>query len=113
MEENPDVCTVAGARTFQCGGHVQATACFAKSFRIVAPAFLVEIHCEHEAGFVLQHRIDAHDEIFAGVILAREVPSDRLLRHGKKSLMPTFAAFDSGLFADAPDPLIAASGLIA
>ena len=61
----------------------------------------------------MEHRIDAHDEIFALVILTGKVPSDRLVRDGEESLMRTIAALNSGLFADPMDPFVGANRLIA
>jgi hypothetical protein len=42
-----------------------------KRRRILLPASFVEIHCEEEAGFVLQHRVYAGDKRLAVVSLAR------------------------------------------
>ena len=43
---------VAGPRTLQCGGHIESLAGFEKSFRILLPAFTVEVHRQEETGLV-------------------------------------------------------------
>src|SRR6266446_1136172 len=113
VEENPDVRAITGARTFQCGWDVQVTAGFPKCLRVLSPTLLIEINCEEKTGLVLKHRIDAHDEILALIVLAREVPSDRLVRNREESLVRTIAALDSGLFAYSPYQFVGASRLIA
>jgi hypothetical protein len=113
VEENPDVCAVAGARTFQRGRDLQVAACLPKRLGVLSPPVLVEIDRQEKAGFVRKHRIDAQDEGLALVILAGEMPSDRLVRNGEESLMPTIAALDPGLFAYALDPFVGANRLVA
>src|SRR5258708_54993 len=112
VEENPNVCSVTGARALQRGWNAQTTASFPKCLRVLSPAFLVEIDGQEKAGFVLKHRIDAHDEILALIILTREVPPDCLIGDGEKALMRTIAAFDPGFLANALNPFVAADRLI-
>jgi len=52
------------------------------------------------------HRINAHDEITAPVVLTSQVPAKRIISYGKKTLVGAFGTFDSGLFADSLDPFI-------
>src|ERR1700730_17187356 len=94
VEENPDVRAVAGARTFQRGRDIQVTAGFPKRASVFAPPPFIEVDCQEETGLVLQHRIDAHDEILALIVVAGEVPEDCLVRNSEKALTQTIAALD-------------------
>src|SRR5260370_825059 len=94
LKENPDVCAVPGARTFHRGGDVQVAACFPKCLCVFSPTLLVEINYQEETSLVQKHRIDAHNEILSLIVLTGEVPSDRLVRDRKKSLMWTITALD-------------------
>jgi hypothetical protein len=102
-----------GARALQRGWNAQTTASFPKCLRVLSPTFLVEIDGQEKTGFVLKHRIDAHDEILALIILTREVPPDCLIGDGEKALMRTIATFDPGFLANTLNPFVAADRLIA
>ena len=86
-----------------------AAARFQDRSRILLPLRLVEIGRQEEAGFVLEHRVDAHDEVAAGVVLARKMPADHFVGDGQETVMRTGGAFDLGLLAQAPHPLVAAA----
>jgi len=58
-------------------GNVEVPACFQKGRYVLAPPCLVEIDAEEKAGLVKEHRINAHDEVFAITVFAAEVPPDR------------------------------------
>ena len=77
------------------------------------PSCFVKIGGQKETGFIQQHRVDAHDEIMAKIVLTPQMPLNRIVSHGKKTLVGTFATFDSGLFADSLNPFITANWRIA
>ena len=77
------------------------------------PRRFVEIGRQEETGFIQQHWIDAHDEIAAMVVLTPQMPPNRIVSYGKKTLVRTFGTFDSGLFADSLDPFITTGRRIA
>ena len=81
--------------------------------RILLPMRLVEIGRQEEAGLVLKHRVDAHDEITAGIILAGKMPANHIVGDGKEAAMRAFGALDLGLLAQAPRPLVGTRRLIA
>ena len=104
LEEQPDVPAVAGARSLQSGRQVHAAARFQDGSCIFLPMRLVEIGGQEEAGLVLKHRIDAHDEIAAVVISAREMPANHFVGDGKEAAMRAVGALDLGLLAQAREP---------
>jgi hypothetical protein len=59
------------------------------------------------------HRINAHDEITAMVVLTPQMPANHIVIYGKKTLVGTLGTFDPWFFADALDPLIATHWRIA
>ena len=74
---------------------------------------LVKIGRQEEAGLIQEHRIDAHDEVAAVVILAGEVPANDIVGDREKTAVGAVVTLDPGLLADAPDPFIGAGRLIA
>src|SRR5580700_2426125 len=72
-KEEPNMTAVAGSRAFQHGGRIEPPAGFEESCRIRLPSFAVKVHRQKEAGFVLQHGIDTHDEIEAPIVSPRKV----------------------------------------
>jgi hypothetical protein len=62
---------------------------------------------------IQKHRINAYDEITAMVVMTLQVPTNHVVRYGKKTLVETFGTFDPWLFADALDPFITTHRCIA
>jgi hypothetical protein len=81
-------------------------ASFQKRGDIVPPGCFVKIGGQEETGFVQKHRINAHDEITAMVVPTPQMPTNYLVRYGKKTLVRAFGTFDPWFFADALHPLI-------
>jgi len=59
------------------------------------------------------HRINAHDEIMAMVVLTPQMPANYIVTYGKKTLVGALGTFDPWFFADALDPFIATHWRIA
>ena len=78
-KNQPDVPAVARSRSFQGSRQVQTAARLQDGCGVFPPMGLVEIGRQEEAGFVLEHGIDAHDEIAAVVVVARQVPANHLV----------------------------------
>ena len=91
--------SIAAARPFQGDRQVHWATCFNERPRILTSVCLVEIGCQEEAGFVLEHGIDSHDEIATVVILAGKMPADRLIRDRKEAAARAFGALDPGFLA--------------
>ena len=89
------------------------TASFPKCGDIVLPCCFVKIGGQEETGLVEMHRINAHDEITAVVILTPQMPANYIVSYGKKTLVRTFGTFDLWFFADALGPFIATHWRIA
>ena len=109
-EEQPDCPPLPDRDRSRAAGkfmprHVSRTAC-----GVFPPMRLVEIGRQEEAGFVRQHRIDAHDEIAAVVVLAGQMPANHFVGYGQKSPVWTLGALDSGLFAHARTHSLAHAG---
>ena len=77
---------------------------------ILLPMRLVEIGGQEEAGLVPQHRVDAHDEIAAVVILAGKMPANHVVGDGQKTAVRAIGAFDPGLLAHARTHSLAQAG---
>ncbi len=112
LEEEPHVPAVAAARSFQSGWNIHAVTRLQDGRRIFLPMRLVEIGRQEETCLVAQHRIDAHDEVPPGAILARKMPTNCFIGDGKEASLRAIGALDLGLLADARRPLVGASGLI-
>jgi len=84
-KEQPDMSSVARSRSFpgQPAGSVRGM--FADGFGVFPPMGLVKVGCQEEAGFILEHGIDAHDEIAALVVLARQVPANHVIRNRQEA----------------------------
>jgi hypothetical protein len=76
--------------------------------RILAPSSLVEIRRQKEARLIEKHRINPGHERLAGVVVAGQMPPDRVIRDRQEALVRTLCASDPRFFADPADPLIAA-----
>ena len=113
VEEEPNVPAFARPRSLQGCRQVHLAASFQKRGDIVLPRCFVKIGGQEETGFIQKHWIDAHDEIAAMVVLTPQMPPNRIVSYGKKTLVGAFGTFDSGLFADSLDPFIAAHWRIA
>ena len=106
VEEEPNVPAFARPRTLQGCRQVHLAASFQKRGDIVLPCCFVKIGGQEETGFIQKHWINAHDEITAMVVLTPQMPPNRIVSYGKKTLVGTFGTFDSGFFADSLDPFI-------
>ena len=62
FEKEPDMRASSRARSFERGWEIEVATSFKKRRGIVAPAGLVEIDGEEEAGLVLKQRVSASDE---------------------------------------------------
>jgi len=113
LKKEPNVSPVARPGPLQGRGHVHLAGCFQERARIFLPRCFVKIGGQEETGLIPKHRIDAHHEFPALVVLATEVPTNYFVGYGKKTLVRTFRALDSRFLANSPDPLIAASWRIA
>src|SRR5204862_3086898 len=67
FEEDPHVRAAAGARAFDRGRKIQATARLQEGGRVFAPSSLVEIGRKEEARLITKHRVSAGDERLARV----------------------------------------------
>src|SRR5438093_282480 len=81
--------------------------------RILLPRCFVKVGGQEETGLIPKHRIDAHHEFPALVVVTAEMPTNYFVGYAKKPLVRTFGALDSRFLANSPDPLIAASWRIA
>lgn len=79
LEEEPDVGTLARARSFDRDGQTQLAARVGKRLRIVTPAGLVEVDGKKETGLVLQERIDRRDEGLPLGVQSRQVPANNVV----------------------------------
>lgn len=70
FKENPDMSAVSGARAFQCGWHVETAARLKECHSVVLPVRAIEISCQEKTGFVLEHRIDAHNKLVTLLVLS-------------------------------------------
>jgi len=91
---------------------VHLAASFPKRGDIVLPHCFVKIGGQKETGFIQKHWINAHHEITA-MVVTPQMPPNRIVSYGKKTLVGTFGTFDSGFFADSLDPFITAHWRIA
>ena len=113
FEKQPNVSPVPGAGPFDRRGNRQALAGLEEGLRILPPGIVVEVDGEEEACLVQKHRVDAHDKWVSLAIFPREMPADDFIGDGQEMLVRTFRAFDAGLLADPPHPLVTAGGLVA
>lgn len=102
FEEEPDVCAVSGAGSFQGGWDFFFGASGEVGEGVVSPAVAVEIDCEEMAGFVEKHGVNPDDEI------AGEVAADDFIGDGEPVLMGAGVAFDTRFLANATHPFVAA-----
>ncbi len=112
-EEKPDMRAVAGTRSLQRNWQIHSAARLPKRARIFPPGRFVKIGCQKKACFIMEHRICTHDEITTVVVLTRQMPTNHVIRNGKKTPVRTFGAFNSGLFTYSADPLIGTDRRIA
>jgi len=54
----------------------------------------VKVASQEETGLIQQHRINAHDETTALVVLTRQMPANHLVGYGKKTLVGAVGTFD-------------------
>jgi hypothetical protein len=87
--------TFARSGSLQSSGQVHLSASFQKRSGIVLPHCFVKIGGQKETGFIQKHWIDAHDEIMAMIVLTPQMPPNRIVSYGKKTLVGTFGTFDS------------------
>jgi hypothetical protein len=85
LQEQPQMRSVAGARTFDGRGDPQLSACLSHSRRILSPCFPVEISSKQEAGLVQEHGIHAHYEFAAVGIVTRQVLPDSFVSDGQEA----------------------------
>src|SRR5438034_10044620 len=104
---------VARPGPLQGSGHVHLLTCFQECARILLPRCFVKVGGQEETGLIPKHRIDAHHEFPALVVVTAEMPTNYFVGYAKKPLVRTFGALDSRFLANSPDPLIAASSRIA
>ncbi len=100
-------------RTLQGCRQVHLSASFPKRGDIVLPLCFVKIGGQEETSFIQKHWINAHNEITAMGVMTLQMPLNRIVSYGKKTLVGAFETFDSGLFADSLDPFITAHWRIA
>ena len=60
-----------------------------------------------------EHRIDAHDERSALIVLAGQMAADHIICYGQEATMVALDAFDPWFFADARNPFVGAYGCVA
>jgi len=89
--------------------HLHQSARIQKCAGIVLPTCLIEVRRQEETGFVYQHRVNASYELMTRAVLAGQVPTNSLVIQRKQMAVRTVCAFDSRLFADTPNPFLAAS----
>ena len=80
---------------------------------IVLPGIAIKIDGQQITGFVREQGIQAHDELAAQVIPAGQVLANHVVGDRQEAPIWTFEAFDAGLLAQAADPLVGASRLVA
>ena len=80
---------------------------------ILLPAIAIEIDGQQITGFVREQGIQAHDELAPQVITARQVLADHLVGDRQEAPIRAFEAFDAGFVAQAADPFVGASRLVA
>lgn len=83
-----------------------------KGRSVFAPAGLVEVDGEEEAGFVPKQRVDAGDEGLSLGVATRQVPANDVVSDRKEPTVGTFSAFDARLLADATNPLVGTGGRV-
>ena len=107
---------IAGSRPLKGGGHALGLASLQHGQRVGRPALLVEIGGQKPAGLVRKQRINARDEVAARgacALAAAQMLFDDVVGDRDEGLMRAFPAFDLGLTAYPPDPLVGARGRIA
>ena len=102
LEEEPDVPAIARTRTLESRRQIQTTTGFEERSRVLLPLRLIQIGRQEEAGLIPEHRVNAHDEVAPGVVMAGKMPAYHLIRHGQEMLIRASGAFDPGLLAQAP-----------
>jgi hypothetical protein len=110
------VTPIAGSRPFKGSGHPFGAARFQHGQRIGSPILLVEIGGKKPTGLVRKQRINARDEVIARgaqAVAAAQVLFDYVVGDRDEGLMRALPAFDLGLTAYSPDPLVGARGRIA
>src|SRR5689334_12077815 len=105
--------TIAGTRTFQCCRQIQPSACLEKGASVLSPVLPIKVNRQKMAVLVQKHGIDAHDKAAPPIIISRQVPTNNLIRYGKKTTVGTICALDPWLLANASHPFIGASRLVA
>src|SRR5271169_6177235 len=109
--------SVAGARPLENGRHTFVSACCQECQCITLPSLLVEISSQKPAGLVRHERVDPRHERLRSLRVAEipslEMISDDLVAHRHECLVPTFAALDLRLLANAGHPLVAACRRVA
>ena len=112
LEKQPDVPAIARARSLQGRRQIQPTTGFQDRSRILLPLRLVQVGRQEEAGFIPEQRVNAHDEVAPGVVVAGKMPANDLVGDGQEVLIRTCGAFDPGLLAQARRPFVATRGRI-
>ena len=91
---------------------IQPVTCFQYGLRILLPMRFIQVGRKEEAGFIPEQRVNAHDEVAPGVVVAGKMPANDLVGDGQEVLIRTCRAFDPGLLAQARHPFVATSGCI-
>jgi hypothetical protein len=86
---------------------------FPKCLCVLSPGPLIEVDYQTKTGFVLKHRINAHDKILAVIVVAQEMTPDRIVRDREKSLVSAITTFNPRLLTYSPHPFVSANRLIA
>lgn len=103
----------AGARPFQSRWKREPVTRLQESAGVFAPCISVKIDGEKMARFVLEHRIDAHDEVVPLVISTREMVLNSVVGDWEKPAVWTLDALNLALVAQIPDPFVGARWLVA
>src|SRR5271170_850285 len=105
--------TIARTGSFQIGGQIHGAACFQKRLRILLPAFLIKISGQKKASLIQKHRVNAHDEIPAILVLTDKMPANHIVGDWQKTAVWALGTFDLRLLTQALDPFIGAGRCIA
>ena len=94
-------------------GSASRPASLAQCPGIRLPGIAIKINRQQITGFVREQGIKAHDELPAQVIPARQVLANYVVGDRQEAPIWTFEALDAGLLAQAADPFVGASRLVA
>jgi hypothetical protein len=77
------------------------------------PGIAVKIDSQQIASFIREQGIQAHDELPAQIIPARQVLANHLVGDRQEASICTLEAFYAGLLAQPANPLVGAGWLVA